>query len=149
MDDDSVATDTASVHVDLDGTVTSVHLDLESMINSIHQIFSFLGMGESSMAYTTASSAHGLGFSLASSECLPRTCWPPLWSTGTEYQCSTRLSYHRWRGRRLMKQAKGLDPPFQHIAIGSDLRNWMPGTGASSHFTPCLLNLQEVEEGLI
>ena len=24
----------------------------------------------------------------------------------------------------------------------------MPDTGASSHFTPCLLDLQEVEEGL-
>jgi hypothetical protein len=47
-----------------------------------------------------------------------------------------------------MKQAKGLDPLFHHIGIGSDLRKWMPDTGVSSHFTPCLLDLQEVEDGL-
>jgi hypothetical protein len=47
-----------------------------------------------------------------------------------------------------MKQAKGLDPLFQHIGIGSDLGNWMPDTGASFHFTPCLMDLQEVEEAL-
>jgi hypothetical protein len=47
-----------------------------------------------------------------------------------------------------MKKAKGLNPLFQHIGIELDLRNWMPDTGASSHFTPCLLYLQEVEEGL-
>ncbi len=48
----------------------------------------------------------------------------------------------------LMKQAKGLDPPFQYIGIESDLRNWMPDTGASSHFTSCLWDLKEVEVGL-
>ncbi len=47
-----------------------------------------------------------------------------------------------------MKQAKGLDPPISMIGIGNYLRNWMPDTGASSHFTPCLLDLKEVEEGL-
>jgi hypothetical protein len=41
-----------------------------------------------------------------------------------------------------------LDPLFQHISIGSDLRNWIPDTGASSHFTPFLFDLQEVEESL-
>ncbi len=49
---------------------------------------------------------------------------------------------------KLCKQAKGLYPPDSIIGIGSDLRNWMPDTGASSHFTPCLLDLKEVEEGL-
>ena len=49
---------------------------------------------------------------------------------------------------KLWKQAKGLDPPDSIIGIGSDLRNWMPNTGASPHFTPCLLELKEVEEGL-
>jgi hypothetical protein len=48
----------------------------------------------------------------------------------------------------LIKQAKGLEHPSHCIDIGSDLRNWMPDTGASSHFTPCLLDLKEVEEGL-
>jgi hypothetical protein len=47
-----------------------------------------------------------------------------------------------------VKQAKGLDPPISMIGIGHDLRNWMPDTGASSHFTPCLLDWKEVEEGL-
>ncbi len=47
-----------------------------------------------------------------------------------------------------MKQAKGLDPLYECIGIGSDLKNWMPDSGASSHLTPCLLDLQEVEEGL-
>jgi hypothetical protein len=48
----------------------------------------------------------------------------------------------------LMKQAKGLDPLYHYIYIGAYLRNWTLDTGASSHFTPCLLDLQEVEEGL-
>jgi hypothetical protein len=48
----------------------------------------------------------------------------------------------------LWKQAKGLDPQDNIIGIGSDLRNWMPDTDASSHFTPCLSDLKEVEEGL-
>ncbi len=47
----------------------------------------------------------------------------------------------------LWKQAKGLDPPDSIIGIGSDLKNWMPDTVASSRFTPCLLDLKEVEEG--
>ena len=48
----------------------------------------------------------------------------------------------------LVKQSKKLDPPLTTIGIGSDLRNWMPDTGASSHFTPCLSDMKEVEEGL-
>ncbi len=47
----------------------------------------------------------------------------------------------------LWKQAKGLDPPDSIIGIGSDLKNWMPDTVASSRFTTCLLDLKEVEEG--
>jgi hypothetical protein len=47
-----------------------------------------------------------------------------------------------------MKQAKELDTPFQGIGIGSNQKNWMPDTSASSHFTPCLLDLTEVGEGL-
>ncbi len=53
--------------------------------------------------------------------------------------------YAKCVSTKLLKQAKGLDPLFQYIGIGSDLRNQMPDTGASSHFTPCLLDLQEVE----
>ncbi len=56
--------------------------------------------------------------------------------------------YAKGVSKGLWKQAKGLDPPDSIIGIGSDLRNWMPDTGASSHFTPCLLDLKEVEEGL-
>jgi hypothetical protein len=47
-----------------------------------------------------------------------------------------------------LKQSKKLDPHLNTIRIGSDLRNWMPDTGASSHFTPCLSDMKEVEEGL-
>jgi hypothetical protein len=52
------------------------------------------------------------------------------------------------QGISLLKQSKRLDPPLNTIGIGSDLRNWMPDTGASSHFTPCLSDMKEVEEGL-
>ena len=48
----------------------------------------------------------------------------------------------------LLKQSQKLDPPLNTIETGSDLRNWMPDTGASSHFTPCLSDMKEVEEGL-
>jgi len=41
-----------------------------------------------------------------------------------------------------------LDPPSNTIGVGSDLRNWMPDTGASFHCTPCLSDMKEVEEGL-
>ncbi len=56
--------------------------------------------------------------------------------------------YAKGVSTRLMKQAMGLDPHYHYIGIGSYLRNWTPDTGASSHFTPYLLDLQEVEEGL-
>ncbi len=82
MDDDSVVTDTASVHVDSNGMVTSVCFGLDSTINSISQFFSSytdcqpflfknrfcLSMGEDSMDCMTASSVHGFGFSLACTE---------------------------------------------------------------------------------
>jgi hypothetical protein len=45
--------------------------------------------------------------------------------------------YAKGVSTRLMRQAKGLDPLYHYIGIGSDLRNWMPDTGVSSHFTPC------------
>ncbi len=71
--------DKASVHVDLDGMVTSVGLGLDGTINSFSRFFSLytdgqlvlfknrfsLSTGESSAACVAASSAHGLGFSLA------------------------------------------------------------------------------------
>ncbi len=56
--------------------------------------------------------------------------------------------YAKGVSTRLMKKAKGVDPLYHYIGLRSDMRNWMPNTGASSHFTPCLLDLQEVEEGL-
>jgi hypothetical protein len=46
-----------------------------------------------------------------------------------------------------VKQAESLDPPLRSIGIGHDMRNWVPDTGASSHFTPCLSDMMEVEEG--
>jgi hypothetical protein len=87
---------------------------------------------------------------------LSRTRWPPVRSTGTGRQCSTNTKlplmawayYAKGVSTRLMKQAKGLDPLYHYIGIGSDPMNWMPDTGASSPFIPCLLDFQEVEEGL-
>jgi hypothetical protein len=61
---------------------------------------------------------------------------------------TTWTYYAKGVASRLAKQAKGLDPLYERIGIGSHLRNRMPDTGASSHFTPCLLDLREVEEGL-
>jgi hypothetical protein len=48
----------------------------------------------------------------------------------------------------LLKQSKKLNPPLNTIEIGSELRNWVPDTDASSHFTPCLSDMKEVEKGL-
>jgi hypothetical protein len=68
---------------------------------------------------------------------------------GLPAQCSTYVRpFVGLTMLRLVKQAKGLDQPISMIGIGNGLRNWMPDTGASSHFTPCLLDLKEVEEGL-
>jgi hypothetical protein len=62
---------------------------------------------------------------------LSRTHRPPVRIMGTGRQYSLTHSYHRWHGRtmlkgvstRLMKQAKGLDPLYHYIGIGSVLRN--------------------------
>ena len=75
---------------------------------------------------------------------LSRTRQPPceVYGDGIPVQHYIELLLFAWAyytkgiSTRLMKQAKGLDPLFQHIGIGSDLRNWIPDTGASSHFTP-------------
>jgi len=103
-----------------------------------------------------ASSANGLGFSLACTE----QPVPHATASCEEYVDDIPVQryvalppvawayYAKGVSSRLVKQAKGLDPLYEFIGIGSDLRNWMPDTGASSHFTPCLLDLQEVEEGL-
>jgi hypothetical protein len=166
MDDDSVEKDTGttSVHVDLDGTVTSVDLGLDGRINSISCIFSSytdcqpvlfknrfcLSMGEDSTECTAASSAHGLGFSPASTGRAVLYASTPCeeYGDGTPVQHYAQLPpvawvyYTKGVSTRLITQAKGLDPFYHYIGIGSDLKNWMPDTCASSHFTPCLLDLQ-------
>ncbi len=97
MDDDSVETDTALVHIDMDGMVAGVCLCLNSTTNSISRFFSLytdcppvlfknrfcLSMGESSMACTAASSALDLRFSPACTEHgQSRTRRPPMKSMG-------------------------------------------------------------------
>ena len=81
-DDDSVERDTASTHVDSDGTVTSVRLGPDGTINSISRLFSSytdcqpvlpenpfcLRTGEDCTECAVASSANGLGFSPACTE---------------------------------------------------------------------------------
>jgi hypothetical protein len=108
------------------------------------------------MEYTAASSANGLGFSPAGAESLDayRSVPSTRYGDGLPAQCSAYVQPFAWAyyakgvSKNLWKQAKSLDPPVSIIGIGSDLRNWMPDTGASSHYTPCLLDLKEVEEGL-
>jgi hypothetical protein len=93
----------------------------------------------------TVSSVHGLGFSLDLTEQSVLYALAPNeeYGDGVPAQHYAELLLFVWvyyaKGvsTRLMKQAKGMDPIFQHIGIGSDLRNWMPDTGASSHFTSC------------
>jgi hypothetical protein len=170
MNDDTVETDTALVHIDSDGTVTSVCLGPDGMINSIRHIFSSytdcqpvlfknhfcLSMGEASTERTAASGAYSLGFSPACTGRAVSYALAPCeeYGDGMPLQHYAQLQRVAWAyyakgvSTRLMKQAKGLDPLYHYIGVGSDLRNWMPGTGASSHFTPCLLDLQEVEKGL-
>jgi hypothetical protein len=172
VDNDSVETDTSttSVHVNSNGMVTSVCLGPDGMVNSIRHIFSLytdcqpflfknhfcLSMGEDSTARTAASGAYSLGFSPACTgwavSYAPAPC--EECGDGAPVQPYTQLPPVAWAyyakgvSSRLMKQAKGLDPLYHYIGIGSDLRNWMPDTGASSHFTPCLLDLKEVKENL-
>jgi hypothetical protein len=166
VDDDSVEMDTSttSVHVDLNGTMTSIHLGPDSTINSIRRIFSSytdcqpvlfknrfcLNMGENSTAHMAASGAYSLGFSPTCTERAVSYVLAPYEKYGdgmpvqryAQLPPVARAYYAKGVSIRLMKQAKGLDPLNHYIGIGSDLRNWMPDTGASFHFTPCLLNLQ-------
>jgi hypothetical protein len=66
----------------------------------------------------------------------------------TALQPNAYAYYAQGISSSLLKRSKKLDPPLNTIGIGSDLRNWMPDTGASSHFTPCLSEMKEGEEGL-
>ena len=115
-----------------------------------------MGTGEGSTRYTSSLSTNGLGFSPAGAEssdgygrALNTTYGdgPPAQRSDYVRPCAWAY-YTKGVSSKLWKQAKGLDPQDNIIGIGSDLRNWMPDTGASSHFTPCLLDLKEVEEGL-
>ncbi len=125
------------------------------MVRSAPEWF-LTGMEECSTEYAAASSANGLGFSPAGAESLDAYGSVPNTRYGGRLpaQCGAYVRPFAWAyyakgvSNKLWKQAKGLDPPYSIIGIGSDLRNWMPDTGASSHFTPCLLDLKEVEEGL-
>jgi hypothetical protein len=113
IDDDSVETDSALVHVDMDGMVAGVCLCLISTTNSISRFFSLytdcqpvlfknrfcLSMEESSIACTAASSALDLGFSPACTERgQSRMRRPPVKSMGMECQYGTMLSYRHLRG---------------------------------------------------
>jgi hypothetical protein len=66
----------------------------------------------------------------------------------TALQPNAYACYAQVISSSLLKQSRRLDHSVTTIGIGSDLRNWMPDTGASSHFTPCLSDMKEVEEGL-
>ncbi len=102
------------------------------------------------------SDAYSFGFSPACTERALSSALPPHeeYGNGTPVRHHAQLPPMAWAyyakgvSTKLVKQAKGLDPLYEFIGIGSDLRNWMPDTGTSSRFTPCLLDLQEVEEGL-
>jgi len=45
-------------------------------------------------------------------------------------------------------QAHQLDPFIDHIGQALNLCNWLPDFRASSHMTPCLADLEHVEEEL-
>jgi hypothetical protein len=95
------------------------------------------------MVYTAASSTNGLGFSPASTESSDMYGSAPStrYGEGLPAQRSTYVQPFAWAyyakgvSIKLVKQAKGLDPPISMIGIGHDLRKWMPDTGASSHVT--------------
>jgi hypothetical protein len=134
MDDDSVKTDTALVHVDSDGMVTSVCLGLDGTINSTSQFFSLyndcqpalfknhfcLSTGECSMACRSASRVHGLGFSPACTERSVLYTSAPCKEYGdgitvrhyAELPPFALVYYAEGVSTSLMKQEKGLDPPF-------------------------------------
>jgi hypothetical protein len=81
-DDDSIETETGSVHVGLDGTVTRMCVGTEGTINSISRTFSsytdclpvlcknrfWTSTGEGSTRYAPSLSTNGLGFSPAGAE---------------------------------------------------------------------------------
>jgi hypothetical protein len=151
VNNDSVEMDTTLVHIDMDGMLTSVCLGPDGTINSISQIFSSytdchpvlfknhfcLSMGDDSTDCMAASSVHGLGFSPACTERAVSYASAPCeeYEDGTPVQRYAKLPPVAWAyyakgvSTRLMKQAKGLDPVYQYIGIGSELRNGMPDTG--------------------
>jgi hypothetical protein len=148
----SVVDSVAKTHMDNDSVETD-YTDCQPVSPKNRFCFS---MEEDSTERTAVSGVHSLGFSLA---CTGRavsyasaSC--EEYGEGTPVQRHAQLPLVAWAyyakgvSTRLMKEAKGLDPLYHYIGTGSDLRNWMPDTGASSHFAPCLLDLQEVEEGL-
>ncbi len=108
-----------------------------------------LDTGKRSTDYTTASSVPGLGCSPALSSLVRTLALCEEYGDGMPVRHYAKLLvppvawvyYAKGISTGLIKQARGLDPPFQCIGIGSDLRNWMPDTGTSSHFTLCLLDL--------
>ncbi len=113
-------------------------------------------MGEGSTRYVPSFSTNGLGFSPGGAESSDGygQALNTIYGDGPPAQRSAYVRPFAWAyytkgvSSKLWKQAKGLDPQDNIIGIGGDLRNWMPDTGASSHFTPCLLDLKEVEKGL-
>ncbi len=162
-DDDSVESDIAPTHVDSDGTVTSVHLGPDGTINSISQFFSSytdcqpvlpenpfcLSTGEDSAECAMASRANGLRFSPACTEQPVPHVTAPCEEYGDDMPVRRYIAlppvawayYAKGVSTRLVKQAKGLDPLYEFIGVGSDLRNWMPDTGASSHFYTMFIGL--------
>jgi hypothetical protein len=97
-----------------------------------------------SRSSTVCSSANNLWFSPARTGS-PGSCIPLIVDTygysprtirRTALQPYAYAYYAQGISSSLLKQPKKLDPPFNTIRIGSDLRNRMPDTGASSHFTP-------------
>ena len=164
-DDDSIEMETESVHVGSDGTVTRMCVGTDGTINSISRTFSsytdclpvscknpfWMSMGEGSTRYAPGFSTNGLGFSPAGAESSDGygRALNTTYGDGPPAQRSDYVRPFAWAyytkgvSSKLWKQAKGLDPQDNIIGIGSDLRNWMPDTGASSHFTPCLLDLRK------
>jgi hypothetical protein len=109
-----------------------------------------------SRSSTVCSSANSLGFSPAHIGS-PGSCNPFMADTygysprtirSTALQPCAYAYYAQGISSSLLKHSKKLDPTLNTIGIGSDLRNWIPDTGASSHFTPCLSDMKEVEEVL-
>ncbi len=133
-DDDSIETETDSVHVGPDGTVTSMRVGPDGMINSISHFFSsctdclpvlcknpfWMGNGECSTEYASASSTNGLGFSLAGAESLDAygSVLSTRYGQGLPAKCSAYVQPFAWAyyakgvSTKLVKQAKGLGPTY-------------------------------------